>query len=68
MTNPKSLKKPSKPHYHVHRRSTHRKSPWSMRFVPPIAGVLTGIKAKRYPKRSFPKSQDSIIINTGVEL
>lgn len=69
MTKSKSRKKPSRSHYHVHRRPTRRKSPGSMRFVPPpIAGGLTDIREKRYSKQSRSKLRDSITISTGVEL
>jgi len=65
----KNRKKPSRPHYQVHRRPTRRKSPGSIWFAPPpIADAPKSFREKSNPERSFPKSQDSININTGAEL
>ena len=68
MTKSRIQKKPSRPHYHVHRRPRCKKSPGIRRFVPlPMAYALKDIREKRQPKLSFPKSHDSIINNTGIE-
>jgi hypothetical protein len=75
MTKSKSRRKPSRPHYHVHRRPGRKKSHGIRRFVPPpMAYARKGIREKRHPKRSFPKVQDSItnnqelIMNTDVKV
>ena len=68
MTKPKSRRKPSRPHYHVHRRPRCKKSPRITRFVPPpLAYALKDIREKKHHKRSFPKLEDSITNNTGIE-
>ena len=68
MTKPKSRRKPSRPHYHVHRRPRCKKSPRITRFVPlPMACALKNIREKRHLNRSFPKLQNSITNNQGAE-
>ena len=65
MTKPKRRKKPSRPHYQVHRRSRRKKPSMGTRFVlRPVVDALKNIRQKIPSEQSFPKLQNSTTTKT----